>query len=122
VHPDSDSSLHIAQLLTHLKHSSLVFLMTTVSGNTIALQPNPVSIRHLEEHPSPSLLFPSSHSSTPVLELSPQTKIHLSAYVKSPPLHSNPISSLHNLEHPSSSTRFPSSQSSYATTFMASPH
>src|SRR5439155_20001341 len=66
-------------------------------------QRSPVSSVHLEEHPSQSVVLPSSHASAPQTTPSPQ-----------------PVTSVQRLLHASQSVALPSSHSSPAST-MPSP-
>jgi len=60
-------------------------------------------------HPSPSTVFPSSHSLTPKFFQSPQSSSHVSLLVDVPPEHVNPLSIVHKELHPSPLIVFPSS-------------
>lgn len=75
---------------------------------------NPVSIAHVESHPSPLILLPSSQyveaGKAGMIFPSPQVSTQLLAVVRSPREHIHPVSTLHDESQPSSLTEFPSSQ------------
>src|SRR3989344_5824768 len=66
----------------------------------------------LAEHPSPLTVFPSSHSSLPTENQSPQIVLQtlMSLVQTLPPAHVHPFSTTQSGEHPSPLTVFPSSQ------------
>jgi hypothetical protein len=53
--------------------------MVNVDGGgwSVATQENPLSIVHVELHPSPDVVLPSSHASVGNLSPSPQTAVHV---------------------------------------------
>ena len=59
------------------------------------------SISHVLLQPSPSIVFPSSHSLTPKFFPSPQFSVHLSLLVIVPPEQVNPVSIIHEELQPS---------------------
>src|SRR3989338_6259744 len=65
----------------------------------------------LAEHPSPLTVFPSSHSSLPTENQSPQIVLQtlMSLVQTLPPAHVHPFSTTQSGEHPSPLTVFPSS-------------
>src|SRR5437016_3424139 len=88
-------------------------------------QIHPTSDEHVEEHPSPSILFPSSHTSPGSTFPSPH--MGTGFFVQGPPVpslalgHVYPDSVAHVDEHPSPLVLLPSSHVSPASTFP-SPH
>src|SRR5580698_9318294 len=90
-------------------------LMTRLAGGAwfTELQVQPGSTMHVELHPSPFVVLPSSHPSWGNLSPSPQTAVHV------PPAHLGSI--VHVGEQPSYGTRLQSSHCSEPS-FTQSPH
>ena len=70
------------------------------------------STKHVEEHPSPPILLPSSQASSDAFTPSPQGDEHVSGEVGLPPVQANPHSTVQVAEHPSLDTEPPSSHPS----------
>ena len=76
------------------------------------MQLYPASLVQLALHPSPLMLFLSSHSSSDASSPSPQDDVHESGAVGLPPVQLKPHSTVQAAEHPSLDPESPSSHPS----------